>query len=135
MIEPCFPAHVFLWTVAFADTDAGGVVYYARYLEFAERARAAWLEETSGLANAELWQQDIVFVVRRVEVEFLKPARLSQTLTIYTQMMHNSGARLKMTQKIFYNDSLLVEILVTLACLTKNGTPQRIPKTLGHLYY
>lgn len=127
----CFLSpHVFPWTVAFADTDAGGVVYYTRYLEFAERARAAWLEDTSGFSNAVLWEKGIIFAVQRMEVKFIKPARLSHILAIQTQIIDNTGVRLKIVQKIFHDESLLVDIIITLACLTVHGTPQRIPQSL-----
>ena len=113
-------SRVFKWNtiVDFADTDAGGVVYNARYLEWAERARASLLRDCD-LSNQYLWQQGIVFVVARIEGDFKKPARLDDPIRLETTVGKIKGVRLILNQDIYHNDNntLLCSCIVTLACL------------------
>ena len=119
----------FPWHVAFADTDAGGVVYHSKYLEIAERARALWLEEC-GSSNAALWAGGVVFAVRSINVRFRAPARLSDRITVSTTLRGIGGASLDLFQQIHRADALLTELEVELVCLTASGRPQRIPENL-----
>ena len=119
----------FPWHVAFADTDAGGVVYHSKYLEIAERARALWLEEC-GSSNAGLWDSGVVFAVRSINVRFRAPARLSDRITVTTTLRAIGGASLDICQEIHRGDTRLTELDVELVCLTASGRPQRIPENL-----
>jgi acyl-CoA thioester hydrolase len=119
----------FPWHIAFADTDAGGVVYHSKYLEIAERARALWLEEC-GSSNAALWAGGVVFAVRSINVRFRAPARLSDRITVSTTVRAVGGASLDIFQEIHRGDTLLTSLEVELACLTSTGKPRRIPENL-----
>ena len=119
-----FPFHV-----CFADTDSGGVVYHSRYLEFAERARAAMLRE-KGLSNTVLSHQGVVFAVQYCHIHYHKPARLDDVLSIETLPQEIKGARFTLTQKIWREETLLVTLHLTLACLNDKGKPIRIPQNV-----
>ena len=125
---------VFEWNniVDFADTDAGGVVYYARYLDWAERARASLLREC-GLSNRHLWQEGIVFVVTRVEIDYKKPARLDDQIRLETTVAQMKGVRLIFNQNIYHKQdhTLLCSCVVTLACIDHNKQkPTKIPASV-----
>jgi tol-pal system-associated acyl-CoA thioesterase len=104
-------------------------VYHARYLEWAERARAAMLR-TLGLSNAVLQQQGIVFAVHTLTVRYHRPARLDDILTISTILTAAQGARLHVKHHINKNDEILVSIELMLACTALSGKPRRLPPEL-----
>lgn len=118
----------FYATVYYEDTDSGGVVYYANYLKFAERARTELLRE-KGFGQAELWEKHgIGFAVRRVEADYLKPARLDDRICVETVLQDLTQASITMHQRIVRNDEELVRLNVRLACIGKDFKPVRMPK-------
>ena len=132
--DPNSSLRVFKWNtiVDFADTDAGGVVYYARYLEWAERARASLLRDCD-LSNQHLWQQGIVLIVTRVEIDFKKSARLDDQIRLETTVAKIKGFRLILNQNTYHknDNTLLCSCVVTLACLDhKKQKPTKIPKLI-----
>lgn len=113
--------------VYYEDTDAGGVVYYANYLRFAERARTEWLREATGRTGP-LWDEnDPVFVVRHLEADYQAPARLDDSLTVTAQLVRIGGASLDLVQHIKRGQDILVAIKVTLVCTTRGGKVLRLP--------
>jgi acyl-CoA thioester hydrolase len=118
--------HHFTCRIYWEDTDAGGIVYYANYLKFAERARTEWLRE-KGFDQSQLAEKlGISFVVRRCEVDYFKPARLDDLLTLQSRLRAMGKARMTMVQSIYRQESLLAEVTVTLACIDENGKPTKI---------
>jgi acyl-CoA thioester hydrolase len=117
--------------VYFADTDFSGVVYHARYLEFLERGRSDYLR-LSGIHHTELADgkhgERIVWVVRRIEIDFRSPARIDDILTIETRTERISGARIFMAQQIRRGDELLIDARVEAAIIGETGKPKRFPK-------
>jgi acyl-CoA thioester hydrolase len=120
---------IFPWHVDFADTDAGGVVYHTRYLEWAERARAAMLRQF-GFSNIALQQRGIIFAVHTLQMQYHKPARLDDGLIVSTVVQQARGARLEIVHSIQKNQETLVSIELTLACLGIDSTPRRLPPEL-----
>ena len=125
---------VFEWKniVDFADTDAAGVVYYARYLEWAERARAALLRDCD-LSNQQLWEEGIVFVVTRVEIDYKKSARLDDRIRLETIIRQIKGVRLILDQNTYHKDdnALLCSCVVKLACIDlEKQKPTKIPASV-----
>lgn len=121
--------HVSQYRVYYEDTDAGGIVYYANYLRFAERARTDWLREM-GLIQSELARtEDIWFVVSRVEADFVASAQLDDILVIETCLQETGKVRMKLQQTIKNGEKMLVRLLVTVACL-QNGKPARLPEKI-----
>ncbi len=113
--------------VYFEDTDAAGIVYYANYLKFAERARTDMLRDL-GISHAEMMKTDgLVLVVRRCEIDYLKPARLDDLLTVETEAAKLGGASVELRQRVLRDDELLAELNVLVVCIGKDGRPARIP--------
>ncbi|MCC6008302.1 MAG: tol-pal system-associated acyl-CoA thioesterase [Rhodobacteraceae bacterium] len=123
-------AHRFACRVYYEDTDLAGIVYYANYLRFIERARSEMIEGL-GLDQAALKQEGgLVFAVRRLEADYLVPARFGDRLTVTSRILGASGARLEMAQDVLRGDETLFRALVTLACLRADGRPARLPAAL-----
>jgi acyl-CoA thioester hydrolase len=117
--------------VYYEDTDAGGVVYYANYLKFFERGRSEWVR-TIGVSQADLLEQNIAFVVRRVEMDNIAPARFEQIITVQTALTELKRASMVFTQTITHNNKTLVSAIVKVACVDL-GTmkPRAIPAELS----
>ncbi|MCP5279636.1 MAG: tol-pal system-associated acyl-CoA thioesterase [Thiobacillus sp.] len=120
----------FTWPVRvyWEDTDAGGVVYYANYLKFLERARTEWLS-TLGLEQDRLAREEgVVFVVRRVEADYLRPARFNDRLAVESRLESLNRASLVMGQRILRGDEVLLEAMVKVACVAHpDFRPAKIP--------
>jgi acyl-CoA thioester hydrolase len=116
--------------VYYEDTDAGGVVYHANYLKFAERARTECLR-TLGFENSALAEkQGVLLVVRHIEADYKAPARLDDLLIVQTDIIDLGNASFTMQQDIKRNESLFVRIKVVIACVGTNGKIARIPMIL-----
>jgi acyl-CoA thioester hydrolase len=116
--------------VYFDDTDAAGIVYYANYLKFAERARTDMLRDL-GVSHADMMKRDgLVLVVRRCEVDYLKPARLDDLLTVETRMTKLGGASIELAQRVSRDGETLVDLKVLVVCVGKDGRAARIPDYL-----
>ncbi len=119
--------HVFPMRVYYEDTDAAGMVYYANYLRFAERARTELLRDL-GIENTQLMeQQNLTFVVRRCSMEFVKPAKLDDMLAVETRLIDIGGASLTVDQRVRRDQTNLVSMEIQLACMAGNGRPSRLP--------
>lgn len=123
--------HRLMARVYYADTDFSGVVYHARYLEFFERGRSDFLR-LAGVHHAELAGgsrgEKIVWIVRRMAIDFLKSARMDDILTIDTRTEKISGARIFMAQELKRGEELLVTAKVEAAIIGETGRPKRFPK-------
>lgn len=113
--------------VYYEDTDAGGIVYYANYLKFAERGRTEFLRALGHDHRAMRDRFGLGFVVRRCTVEYLKPALLDDALIVETRLLSVAGARFEMAQCVLRNDTILCELAVTLGCVDAVGRPVRLP--------
>jgi acyl-CoA thioester hydrolase len=125
----------FNWPVRvyFEDTDAGGIVYHARYLYFLERARTEWLRQL-GFNQSILKQQNILFVVRDMAIKWQKPAILDDALTVSLNVVSVKKASLKMQQKITVGDEQKLQADVTIACINAtNKKPMAIPQAILEL--
>jgi acyl-CoA thioester hydrolase len=119
--------HKISYRVYYEDTDSGGVVYYANYLKFAERSRTELLRFV-GINQSELLNTDgVLFVVRHVEMDLLKAARLDDLIDIHTSIEKISGASCTMQQIMYLGDEKLNIINVKIACVNKDVLPSRIP--------
>jgi acyl-CoA thioester hydrolase len=113
--------------VYFEDTDAAGIVYYANYLKFAERARTDMLRDY-GISHADMMKRDgLVLVVRRCEIDYLKPAKLDDLLTIETETAKLGGASVDLRQRVLRDGDGLAELKVLVVCVGPDGRPARIP--------
>jgi len=114
--------------IYYEDTDAGGVVYYANYLKFFERARTELLRE-AGIQQDTLLEQDIAFMVKNVNMDCIKSARFNQLLTVYSEVVSYRKASLTFRQKIFnQNEELLCQADTLIACVNlQRMKPTAIP--------
>lgn len=125
-------AATFTWPVRvyWEDTDAGGVVYYANYLKFMERARSEWLRALGFDQTRLRDEQGLVFVVRKATIDYLRPARFDELLAVSARLIQWGRASLVMSQTI-ERDEVLATAEITLACVSaQNFKPVRIPEEM-----
>ncbi len=122
------PRHRYTVRVYYEDTDAAGIVYHANYLRFAERARTEALREL-GIPHAELLREhNLMFVVRRIKVDYLRPARLDESLVVLTEPVSMRAASLVLRQDVQGPAGSCAVLDVELACVPPGGHwPARIP--------
>jgi len=113
--------------VYYEDTDLAGIVYYANYLKFIERARTEWVRGL-GVDQVRLRAETgVVFAVRRIEAEYLVPARFDDLLVVETRVEAVTGARIVLGQDVRRDGERLFAGRVTLAALGPDGRPARLP--------
>ncbi|PZR01082.1 MAG: tol-pal system-associated acyl-CoA thioesterase [Cereibacter sphaeroides] len=122
--------HSLTLRVYYEDTDLAGIVYYANYLKFIERGRSEWVR-TLGVDQARMKvEQGVVFAVRRLEADYLSPARFDDVLQVTTSVSRAGGARIDLDQAVLRDGQVLFVAKVTLVALADSGTPVRLPATL-----
>lgn len=122
--------HEFPVRVYYEDTDMGGIVYYANYLRFIERARSDWVRSLGIDQNALRETDGVVFVVRRVEADYLLPAKFDDALLVRTTVKAVTGARLILAQDVMRGEDLLFQADVTVVCVGEGGVPARLPANI-----
>lgn len=123
----------FIWPVRvyYEDTDSGGVVYYANYLRFMERARTEWLRALGVEQDALLREAGVIFAVRAVQVEYLRPARFNDTLEVSARILRSGGASITFAQEIRRGDELLCSGEVKIVSLdAASFRPRPVPATV-----
>jgi len=121
--------HLFDLRVYYEDTDLAGIVYYANYLKFIERARSEWVRDL-GIDQAQMKAEGLVFAVRRVAADYLLPARYDDQLCVETVILPGSGARLVLQQDVKRGDATLFSATVTIICMTTDGAMTRLPAAI-----
>jgi acyl-CoA thioester hydrolase len=127
----------FIWPIRiyYEDTDAGGVVYYANYLKFFERARTEMLRAAGFEQDELITTAGIIFVVRSVQLDYLSPARFNEQLHVSTEVSNAKRASLTFEQTITRNDEVLCQGLIRIACLDiQSMRPKAIPQNLLELF-
>jgi acyl-CoA thioester hydrolase len=124
--EHYYPVRVF-----YEDTDFSGVVYYANYLKFLERGRSSYFR-LAGIGHAELLEREIplAFVIRKINLDYIRSARIDDALSVVTTYDSFTGARLLVTQKIYRGQELLLTADSEAACIDLTGRPRRAPKEM-----
>jgi len=112
--------------VYYEDTDFAGIVYYANYLKYIERARSEFVRQR-GVDQADMKAHGVVFVVRRVEADYMIAATYGDELEVRTVWLAPTGVRVVAKQEIYRGDQLIFTALVTVVCMTLDGRPTRIP--------
>lgn len=118
--------HSFPIRVYYEDTDMAGIVYYANYLKYIERARSDWVRGL-GIDQNAMRDGGVVFVVRRVEADYIAPARFDDALEVRTWVTALTPARLVMAQEVMRGDKVLFRASVTAVCMSSSGVPVRLP--------
>jgi len=116
--------------IYYEDTDAAGIVYYANYLKFAERARSEMLR-VAGINQSEMVARyGLAFAVRNCAIDFRAPARLDDLIEVRSRFTELAGATVSVVQAIWRDAEELVRLDVRVACLRENGRPTRVPAAL-----
>ena len=121
--------HQFPIRVYYEDTDLAGIVYYANYLKFIERARSEWVREL-GVDQVAMKAEGVVFAVRRVEADYSLPAKYDDMLVVETTMEPGSGVRLVVKQDVKRGSGILFSAIVTIICMNETGKVVRLPAVI-----
>ena len=121
--------HILPIRVYYEDTDMAGIVYYANYLRYIERARSDWVRQ-AGIDQNAMREGGVVFVVSRIEADYLKPARFDDQLEVVTTLEKLSRVRMVFRQKVMRADELLFDSRVTATCMDQTGRVVRLPEGL-----
>lgn len=120
-------SHKFHLRVYYEDTDLAGIVYYANYLKFVERARSTLVREADIDQNELKDAHGLVFTVRRLQAEYFAPARMNDELWVETTVRQISGARIVFSQDVYRDGVMLFSGIITVACATLDGKAARVP--------
>ena len=122
--------HVLPIAVYYEDTDLSGMVYHANYLRYMERGRTEFFR-MAGISRADLEADEpTAWTLRRIAVEYHRPARLDDQIAVHSRMVSVSGARLTVLQRVMCGDRLLVEGRIEACLITLTGKPRRLPKNV-----
>ena len=113
--------------VYYEDTDSGGVVYYANYLKFLERARTDAITSLNFSNKILIEKFGIYIIVKSCKLNFHKPAKLEDNLNIISKVLEVKNVSIRMKQYIFVNDSMIVEAEILLASVDEKGKPSKLP--------
>ena len=122
------PEHHFALTIYFEDTDTAGIVYYANYLKFMERARSDMIRAAGVDQISELQRSGSAYAVADVTIKYLRPARLGDDLVVVSTVEAVRGVSVLIQQRVMRGPELLTDASVTAAFLTADGRPQRQPR-------
>ncbi len=120
-------SHALPVRVYYEDTDHGGVVYYANYLRFMERARTEFLRAEGIELDTLDRDEGALFGVTQVNIRYMAPARFNDMLEVESRLLEAGGARLAFTQRILRGGEVLAEAEIRLACMDRQGKARRIP--------
>lgn len=121
--------HTFPIRIFYEDTDLAGIVYYANYLRFIERARSD-IAEQLGLDQRAMRAEGIVFAITRVEADYIQAARFADRLEVHTTHYAKGATRWMFDQEIWRGDAVIFRSTVTAVCMTTAGKPTRLPAKL-----
>ncbi|MDE2693667.1 MAG: tol-pal system-associated acyl-CoA thioesterase [Paracoccaceae bacterium] len=122
----------YLLRVYYEDTDLAGIVYYANYLKFIERARSEMLKEAN-VNQMDLIKRGYFFVVTSLKADYLKPAYFEDSLKVITEVAKIKGASIILQQTIFRSEKVLFEASIRLALIDKSGKAARLPANIRQL--
>ena len=116
--------------VYYEDTDLAGIVYYANYLKFIERARSEWVRNIGVDQNILRNDFGIVFAVRKVEADYKKAAKFDDLLTISTELISKTRVRLKLNQDIYRDNDLIFKAVLDIVSIDMSGVLVKLPKVI-----
>ena len=126
--------HAITCRVYYEDTDSGGVVYYANYLRFAERARTEALR-LCGLSQSLMAHEGLLFVVRRCEIDYLAPAKLDDVLLIETSLQRTTKVRMSMTQRLSRAEHDIARLTVDIVSVNAALRPSPLPDAMQQMIF
>ena len=127
-------APVFVWPVRvyYEDTDAAGVVYYANYLKFMERARTEWLRSVGFEQTRLADEHGVAFVVTSLAIDYLRPGRFDDGLQVTVELIKVGAGHIRLNQRVLRGEEVLATGAVTVACVAlRTLRPVRMPRPLA----
>ena len=123
-----FPVRVY-----YEDTDSGGVVYYANYLKFTERARTNMIQELGFKLNQLKDDYDCLFIVKKVNCEYLQSTKLEDILEVQSKIIQVKNASFELEQNIFRDNKIIFQSNIIMVCVNTEGKPKKIPENIALL--
>ena len=120
--------------IYYEDTDSGGVVYYANYLKFTERARTSLINDLGFSLKKLREDYDCLFIVKKVNCDYLHSARLEDELIVQSKFLKINNASFDLEQNILRNDQIIFTSEITMVCISPLGQPKKIPQVLKSLF-
>jgi len=127
-------AHTLSIRIYYEDTDAGGIVYHANYLKFAERGRTEYLRSLGYDHQQVMAEYKLILVVRHIEIDYRAPARLDDLLEVRTETIACGNTSIGMKQQVYKGEKLLAELKVTVVAVTPEGKAVRLPPHLRQIF-
>jgi acyl-CoA thioester hydrolase len=123
--------HILPVRIYYADTDLSGVVYHANYLAYMERGRSEFFRHAGIMRLAQLEEPEpTAWTLRKVELEYLRPARVDDLIEVHTRLSALSGARMNAHQDVYLNGQMLTRGRIEACIITLSGRPRRIPQDM-----
>ena len=119
--------------VYYEDTDSGGVVYYANYLKFTERARTNMIQELGFTLNQLHDDHDCIFIVKKVNCEYLQSAKLEDFLEVQSRIIQVKNASFELEQNILRDGKIIFQSNIIMVCVNSQGQPKKIPEKISSL--
>ena len=123
-----FPVKVY-----YEDTDSGGVVYYANYLKFTERARTNMIHDLGFTLNQLHDDHDCIFIVKKVNCEYLQSAKLEDFLEVQSSIIQVKNASFELEQNILRDGKIIFQSNIIMVCVNSQGQPKKIPEKISSL--
>ena len=120
--------------IYYEDTDSGGVVYYANYLKFTERARTSLINDLGFSLKKLSEDYDCLFIVKKMNCDYLHSARLEDELIVQSKFLKINNASFDLEQNILRNDQIIFTSEITMVCVSSLGQPKKIPQDLKFLF-
>ncbi len=116
--------------IYYEDTDSGGVVYYANYLKFIERARTEIIRELGFTLTSLLTDYDRLFLVKKIECDYIQSCKLEDTLVVKSSILSLKNASFELEQNIYKQNNIIFKSRILMVCVNSQGSPSKIPNDL-----
>ena len=116
--------------IYYEDTDAGGVVYYANYLKFIERARTEMINKLGFTLTTLLKKYDRLFLVKKIECDYIESCKLEDTLNVQSNILVLKNASFELEQNLLKQNKIIFRSKIVMVCVNSQGAPSKIPKEL-----
>ena len=123
----------YTFKIYYEDTDSGGVVYYANYLKFIERARTEMINELGFTLTTLLKDYDRLFLVKKIECDYIESCKLEDTLNVQSNILVLKNASFELEQNILKQNKIIFRSKIVMVCVNSQGAPSKIPNELHSL--
>ena len=123
----------YTFKIYYEDTDSGGVVYYANYLKFIERARTEMINELGFTLTTLLKDYDRLFLVKKIECDYIESCKLEDRLKVQSRVLVLKNASFELEQNIFEQNNIIFRSKILMVCVNSQGAPSKIPNELHSL--